>query len=279
MKESERLSMLREIAQTLREAQFGGQPCAPPTALVPELGVADAYAIQRLNVAHRVECEGLWGRPARRVGYKIGLTSRAVQQWLGVYEPDFGELLDDMVVADGGTANLARLLQPRAEAEVAFVLGKPLKGPGLVAAQVMAATDFVLPAIEIVDSRIADWKISYVDTIADNASSGMLVLGNQPRRLSEVDLGLCGMALRKNGALASSGAGAACMGNPVNAVVWLANKLGEFGVGLEAGQVILSGALGPVVAVEKGDWLEAEIRGLGRVGVRFSREAVRSQLG
>jgi 2-oxopent-4-enoate hydratase len=220
------------------------------------------------RIVRRAE-EGLFARPAQLVGHKIGLTSKAVQSWLKVGEPDFGVLLDDMIVADGDSAHTAKLLQPRAEAEIAFVLGRDLAGPGITAAQVIAATDFLLPAIEIIDSRIADWRITYEDTIADNASSGMFVLGSRPVSIRDVDLRLCGMALRKNGMVVSTGAGAACLGHPINAVVWLANKLAEFGQKLSAGDILLSGALGPVTPVEVGDQLVAEINGLGSVTVGF----------
>jgi 2-oxopent-4-enoate/cis-2-oxohex-4-enoate hydratase len=257
-----------ELARTLQEAWRSRTPCAPLSADHPEMTVDDAYAVQAVNIAKRIE-RGLHGRPARLVGRKIGITSKAVQDWLGVPEPDFGCLLDDMAVDDGGEADTGLLLQPRVEGEIAFVLKSALVGPGVTAADVLRATDFVLPAIEIIDSRVADWKIKYEDTIADNASSGLYVLGSTPRKLDGLDLELCGMALRKNGAVVSSGAGAACLGHPVNAVVWLANKLGELGATLGAGQVVLSGALGPVSPVEKGDAIDLEIARLGRCSVRF----------
>jgi 2-oxopent-4-enoate hydratase len=258
-----------EQAKTLRDAYDARTPCAPLTAEHPEMTVEDAYAVQAVNIAKRVE-RGQHGRPARLVGRKIGITSKAVQDWLGVPEPDFGCLLDDMAIDNDGDVETSRLLQPRVEGEVAFVLGRPLEGPGVTAADVLRATDFVLPAIEIIDSRIADWKIKYEDTIADNASSGMYVLGGTPTKLDGLDLQLCGMALRNNGSLVSSGAGAACLGHPVNAVVWLANKLGELGSTLEAGQLVLSGALGPVCPVERGDTVELEIAHLGRCSARFA---------
>ncbi|RAL19996.1 hypothetical protein DL240_19290 [Lujinxingia litoralis] len=261
---------VERAAQILWDAQFQHTPCAPLSQSLEGLSVAEAYAVQDLVGRWRGLRHGLDGRaPARLVGHKIGLTSEAIQSWLQVTEPDFGLLLSDMIVDDAGVASTSRLLQPRAEAEVAFVLGRDLSGPGVSVAQVVHATDYALAAIEIIDSRIADWKITYEDTIADNASSGLFVLGGSPRRLDQLDLRTCGMALRKNGRVVSTGAGAACLGHPLNAVAWLANKLGEFGQGLKAGQVILSGALGPVCQVARGDFLEAEISGLGRVSVRF----------
>lgn len=248
-------------AERLRNAQAARKPCAPLTDEF-ELGVDDAYAVQQINIDRRVAAG------ARRVGWKVGLTSDAIQRWLDVDEPDFGALLDDMAVADGGDAETARLLQPRAEGELAFVLGHDLDGAA-TAAQVLAATAFVLPAIEIIDSRVADWKIKWGDTVADNASSGMFVLGSTPVDLRGINLRLAGMVLRKNGAIVSAGAGAACLGHPVNAVAWLAQMLGRMGDQLRAGDVVLSGALGPVTPVEQGDWLELSIAHVGEVTCRF----------
>ena len=263
--------VLQHIARQLWEAQTSGEPCEQPSKHYADLDVAGAYAVQARTIERRMEA-GLHGRSARRVGRKVGLTSPAIQEWLGVSEPDFGVLLDDMVVMDGLIAPIDRLLQPRVETEVAFVLGADLSGPGVTAADVVRATDHLLPALEIIDSRIADWKITYEDTIADNASSGMFVLGNRPVQFDAVDLRLAGMAMWKNGDLVSTGAGAACLGHPVNAVAWLANKLSEFDQGLRAGEVILSGALGPVCDVGPGDRVRAAISGLGTVSVRFSEE-------
>lgn len=253
-----------KFAEMLRTAQSDRTPCKPLTALDDAITVEQAYEVQRANIDRRLE------QGARLVGRKIGLTSHAIQDWLGVDEPDFGCLLDDMALPDGARVDASELLQPRAEAEIAFVLGERLAGPGITAASVMQATDFILPAIEIIDSRIEDWDIEYPDTIADNASSGMFVLGNRPVRLEDAgDLRQAGMKLRKNGRLVSTGAGAACMDHPINAVVWLANKLAEFDTALEAGQIILSGALGPVTDIADGDWLDADIAHVGSVRVSF----------
>lgn len=262
------MSTNKTIAKMLRTAQKDMSPCGQPSA-EHEMSVADAYAIQGINIEKRLE-QGLFGAPTRVVGRKIGLTSKAIQDWLKVSEPDFGTLLSDMVVADDGEADTSVLLQPRAEAEVAFVMNRDLKGPGITATDVMRATEFVVPAIEIIDSRIADWKITYEDTVADNASSGLFVVGSTPMPLDGLDLRLCGMALRKNGKVVSTGAGAACLGHPVNAVVWLANKLGELGSEIREGDVVLSGALGPVTPVQQGDFLEAVVDGLGKVRVKFA---------
>ena len=185
-------------------------------------------------------------------------------------------LLVALLLADRGphgeVAPIQLMLQPRVEGEIAFVLKKDLEGPGVTPLDVISATDYLLPAIEIIDSRIADWKIKYEDTIADNASSGFFVLGNQPRGLSKVDLDLCGLSLLQNGRVKSTGAGLACLGDPIHAVVWLANTLGKMGVRIKAGEVILSGALGPVVPVAQGDHVEVHISGLGSVSCRFDEE-------
>ncbi len=261
-------SELDALATQLSRAYETRTPCPPLSELVPELDVDDAYRIQAVNLEQRLE-RGLLGEPTRQVGHKIGITSKAVQDWLKVTQPDFGGLLSDMVVADGGVCDTSLLLQPRIEGEIAFVLADDLEGPGLTAADVLRATDFLLPALEIIDSRIADWKITYPDTIADNASSGLFVLGSVPLSPRGVDLELCGMALCKNGVVSSTGVGAACLDHPVNAVVWLANKLAELGEGLRAGSVVLSGALGPVLPVAKGDVFDLDIARLGRCSVRF----------
>lgn len=260
--------MIDEITNRLWSAQFKGEPCAPPSEHYPKLDVQTAYAVQDRLMSRRRR-QGLHGGTTQAVGRKIGLTSRAIQEWLGVSEPDFGVLLDDMIVADGASAPTDVLMQPRIEAEVAFVLSGGLSGPGVTTADVIRATDHILPALEIIDSRIADWNITYEDTIADNASSGLFVLGNHPRRLDDVDLRLAGMKMTKNGRVVSTGAGAACLDHPINAVVWLANKLGEFEHKLHPGDIVLSGAVGPAVDVSSGDAVRAAISGLGTVSVRF----------
>ena len=250
---------LHNLANMLWLAQERREPCSPLTKLYPEITVSDAYAIQGMNLRRR---------PGHLIGHKIGLTSKAVQSWLGVSEPDFGGLLDEMMVADGGELDGQELLQPRAEAEIAFILGEDLDRAVITPAHVIAATDFILPALEIIDSRIAGWTIRYQDTIADNASSGRFVLGSDPVKLTDVDLTLAGMVLRKNGRVVSTGAGAACLGHPVNAVVWLANTLRKLGSPLRAGHIVLSGALGPVTDLGRGDHLTAHIAHVGHVSVR-----------
>lgn len=263
------MTNLEELAERLRKAQASRNPCAPLTQDIPDISVDDAYAIQRLNLEARL-ASGLHGAPTQIVGRKIGITSEAIQSWLNVSEPDFGTLTSDMMVLDGASADTSLMLQPRCEAEVAFVMDRDLSGPGVTPADILRATAYILPALEIIDSRIADWKIKYADTIADNASSGMFVVGNDPIKPERVELRLAGMAMKKNGDVVSTGAGAACLGHPVNAVVWLANKLGEMGESVRAGDIVLSGALGPVTEIESGDVVSAEINGLGSVRARFS---------
>ncbi|WBB50503.1 fumarylacetoacetate hydrolase family protein [Verrucosispora sp. WMMA2044] len=251
-------------AALLRAAYETGKPVPPLRGEVLPTGDVDAaYQVQQAQV---VAWEAA-GR--RRVGAKVGLTSAAVQQAFGVFQPDFGVLFADMAVPDGAEIDRGRLLQPRVEAEVAFVLGADLPFEQVTVADVIRATDHVLPAIEVVDSRIAGWDISIVDTVADNASSGLFVLGDQPRRLSDVDLRLAGMVLEHAGEPVSVGAGAACLGNPVHAVAWLAQTLAVAGAPLVAGDVVLSGALGPMVPVTAGASYEARISGLGSVRACF----------
>jgi 2-oxopent-4-enoate hydratase len=255
---------IASLADSLYEARTQKKACDSLTSRVPELTIRDAYTISEINLKRRMEQEN-----ARLIGKKIGLTSRAVQRQLGVNEPDFGYLTSDMNAPLGETVSLAGLLYPKVEGETAFVLKKDLTGPGVTVADVIRATDFVLPCIEIIDSRVKDWKIKIQDTVADNASSALFVLGTEPKRLRESDLRLAGMALRINGEVLSTGSGAACLDHPCLAVAWLANKMGEFGVSLKAGDVILSGAFGPVVPVTQNCQVEVEISGLGRVGCHF----------
>ena len=252
-----------ELARMLWQAEHFRTPCDPLTEMESTLTTEDAYAIQAINLQRHMKTSG-----ARLVGHKVGLTSDAIQSWLGVDQPDFGGLLNTMEVPTGGELRLSSLVQPRAEGEIAFVLAQDLIGAGVTVADVLAATDFLLPAIEVIDSRVRDWKITFADTVADNASSGRYILGTQPISPDQVDLRLTGMGLRKNGRVVSTGAGAACLGHPVHAVAWLANTLAELGTPLLAGQVILSGALGPAVPLAQGDHLELNVAQLGACSVR-----------
>lgn len=253
-----------QFSAHLAQAEKNGSGVSPLTGLEPNLKVEDAYAIQLITIERKL------GEGQRIVGKKIGLTSLAMQKLLGVDQPDYGHLLDGMVIENRGEISFSRVLQPRVEGEIAFILKKDLVGPNVTAVDVLMATDYVLPALEIVDSRVADWKIKLQDTIADNASSGLYVLGGQPVKVDEVDLPQIGMVLYKNGEIMNTGVGAAALGNPANCVAWLANKLFEFGITLKAGEVILSGALSAAVTAAPGDVFSARLAHLGEVGVRFT---------
>jgi 2-keto-4-pentenoate hydratase len=251
-----------EAADRLAAAVASGVPCTPVSDLIatPE----EAYATQELNTERRLAAG------ARMVGRKIGLTSAAVQRQLGVDQPDYGILFADMAVDEGADVPLGRLLQPKVEAEIAFVLQRDLPHPDTTVADMMRAIDFAVVAIEIVDSRVADWKISFVDTVADNASSGLYVLGSMPVRLHDFDPVMCGMVMERRGEPISVGAGKACLGSPVSSATWLARTMAAAGRPLQAGDTILSGALGPMVAVAPGDVVEARVSGLGSVTASFA---------
>jgi len=254
---------LHAAAKRLVVAAETRTPCAPVRDIIGSIEQDAAYQVQALVTERRV------AGGQRIVGRKIGLTSAAVQSQLGVHSPDFGTLFGDMAYADREPMPLDRFLQPRVEAEVAFVLGRDLDVATANVADVIRATECVLPAIEVVDSRISNWDITIADTIADNASSGAFVLGTTPRRLGEVDLPGVGMVMEARGDVVSSGAGVACLGSPVAAVVWLARALAGQGTALRAGDVILSGALGPVVPVSAPGVFSARLSGLGDVTAVF----------
>ena len=263
------VSDLAELASDrLRRAAADRAPCAPVRDLIGADDVHLAYAVQqRLTAARRAA-------GAIVVGRKIGLTSPAVQAQLGVDQPDFGVLFEDMRFADGATVPMALLLQPKVEAEIAFVLGADLAEGPLDASQVRAAVAHACPALEIVDSRIVDWDITFGDTVADNGSSALFVLGGPRRTLAELEPRESMMTLRRGGprgAVVSTGSGAACLGDPLAALAWLARATRELGEPLRADEVVLSGALGPMVAVEAGDRFHAEITNLGSVSVAFGR--------
>ena len=253
-----------EIAELLLEVYSSREPVEPLTAKFAGLTVDDAYEIQLLQVRR-------WLAGGARIkGHKVGLTSAAMQRQLGVDQPDYGHLLDRMFWLEYEPIPIDRFLQPRVEPEMAFVLARPLQGPGVTVAEAIAAVDFVLPALELIDSRIRDWKIGLADTIADNASSGGVVLGSSPAALDAVDLRLAGCNLHKNGELAGTGACGAVLGSPLRALVWLANTVGARGVELEAGQVILPGSVTASIPVGPGDTVTATFAGLGRVTARFA---------
>jgi 2-keto-4-pentenoate hydratase len=253
-------------AERLRLAAQSHVPCAPVRDLLGAQSIADGYAVQSRNLALR------YAAGHRRVGRKIGLTSAAVQKQVGVDQPDFGSLLDDMSVEDGGVVPPGRLLQPKVEAEVAFWLGSNLDGPLESLLDVRRSIAGMCAAIEIVDSRINGWDILISDTVADNASSGMYVLSRDRVSLDEIEPVNVQMMMLINDVVMSEGVGSACLGDPLAALLWLARTAQSFGEPLQAGEVVLSGALGPMVAVRPGDHVLARITGLGSVETRFSTE-------
>jgi len=250
------------IAKALKRAELDVKAIGPISKLYPELGIDDAYSIQMLNIKSAIES----GR--KITGKKIGLTSLAMQNLLGVNQPDFGHLMDYMEV-ENNTIERSRMLQPKVEGEIAFVLKEDIQGPNVTAEDVINSTEYVAAAIEIVDSRILDWKINIVDTIADNASSGMYIISEKKVSPKSVDLRKITMDLFKNGEKINSGTGADVLGDPAYAVAWLANILWEYGVKLKKGDIILSGALTAALVAEAGDEFKASFSELGDISVRF----------
>ncbi len=257
-------STVEQAAQRLRSVYETGTPVPAIRDIVDLQDVAAAYRVQEINVQHELS------KGRRLSGRKIGLTSPAVRKQFGVFEPDYGVLFADSEYGHNEELPSARLFQPRCEAEVALVLERDLDHPFVTFADVIRATAYVLPAIEVVDSRIAGWDIKLVDTIADNASFGLYVLGSTPRRLEGLDLAAGRMRMLKNGEEASQGQGKDCMGHPLNAAVWLARKMYENKSPLKAGDVVMTGALGPMVAAKPGEQFTAQIEGLGETSLRFS---------
>jgi 2-keto-4-pentenoate hydratase len=257
---------VEKVAAALLGAYASRAPLPPPTDSNPGMSVSDAYAVQVAQVSAWIV------RGAVVKGHKVGLTSAAMQRQLGVDQPEFGHLLDTMFLPAGVTADIGTFLQPRAEPEIAFVLGRRLAGPGVTVAEALAAVDFVLPALEIIDSRIADWRITLADTIADNASSGAVVLGGRPVRPEALDLSLTGCLLHRNGRIEGTGAGGAVLGSPVNALVWLANTLGARGAALEAGYVVLPGSVCAAIPFGPGDTVSASFDQIGSVSITFSEK-------
>jgi 2-keto-4-pentenoate hydratase len=259
---------IREIAQLLQSAEERRAPCPPVRERILEAAgggdaVKTAYAVQLLNTRRRIAAGH------RPVGRKIGLTSPAVQKQLGVDTPDFGMLFADMAFGDGEEIPLSRTLQPKVEAEIALVMERDLPHEKHTFADIISATAYALPAIEVVGSRIANWEIKLLDTVADNASSGLFVLGSRPTKLSKLDLITCAMSMERSGQSVSTGRGSACLGNPLNAAVWLADMMVRVGAPLKAGDVVMTGALGPMVTVNAGDQFVARIEGLGDVRAAF----------
>lgn len=254
----------KEAAKRLADAEAGRYQIDMLTLENPDMTVGDAYAIQLENVRIRE------ARGEKVIGMKIGLTSQGMQKLLNVNEPDYGHLFESMLLLERDTCSLSGLIQPKVEGELSFCLSKTLKGPGITVADVYDATAWVSPSIEIVDSRIKDWKIKLCDTIADNGSSARLMLGGKMKSVGEVDMRLTGMTLEKNGELMSSGATAEVWGNPAAAVAWLANKLGEFGIELKAGAIVMAGAVTAALPAAVGDVFTASFQGMGSVTVKFT---------
>ena len=254
---------VHQEARELYRAEKDRSVLRPFTEKYPKIAPEESYRIQ-LALIEMKKADG-----AKVVGKKIGLTSKAMQKMLNVDQPDYGHILDNMVLQDAAVFPRGELIQPKIEPEIAFILDRELKGPGVTPMEVLSATRFVVPALEIIDSRIEGWKIKLCDTIADNASSARVVLGNSPKRVDQFDLKLIGMVLEKNGDIVQTGAGGAVLGHPAVAVAWLANALGQYGVSLNAGDIIMPGALCGAADVGAGDLLQATFAGLGSVSVRF----------
>lgn len=254
---------IADAAALLRSSLEKTEPVEPLTETYPGISTEEAYRIQLLNVERRLAD----GR--KIVGKKIGLTSPAMQGMFGVSEPDYGHLFDDMLVSQGEGFKASQLLQPRIEGEIAFILDRDLKGPGVTSSDVLQATAGVTAALEIIDSRIRDWKIKIQDTVADNASSGAFALGSKMVPVTGMDLRHVGFVLTKNGRLAGTGAGAAVLGSPAQAVAWLANKMGEFGIALKAGEIVLSGAACAAIPLAAGDSVHLFVDRVGDVSCFF----------
>jgi len=254
---------IKKIADELYNALQQKLMVEPLTSRYADITINDAYAIQQVMI------KNMTASGAQIIGKKIGVTSKAVMNLLNVHQPDFGMLLDNMLYKEGEVIKADSLIQPKAEGEIAFLLKKDLAGPGITTADVLVATEGVMACFEIVDSRIKDWQIGIQDTVADNASCGVFVLGDNLVSPHKVDLNNCGMLLEKNGELVATGSGAAALGSPAYAVAWLANTLGELGMSLKAGEVILSGSLATMVPLKTGDNLRVTIGGIGSCSVRF----------
>ena len=257
--------IVQEAAKRLLEAEKTKQAIEPLTEDYSGITVDEAYHTQLELIGHKVDAGAII------VGKKIGATSKAIQNMFGVNQPDYGHLLDDMLFVDGETISLESYIQPKVEFEIAFSLKKDLKGPNVTIMDVVEATDYIAPAIEIIDSRIADWKIKFEDTVADNGSSAGAIIGGKPTKLDGIDLTHIGMVAYKNGEMIDSAAGAEVLGNPLHSVAWLANSLGRYDVSLKAGEIVLSGALTSAIEINDKDTFTAEFDHIGSVSVSFKR--------
>ncbi|WP_200769473.1 fumarylacetoacetate hydrolase family protein [Fontimonas thermophila] len=259
-------SRIDMLGDELYAALRGRRTLTPLTLREPHIDLDDAYRIS-LRLLERRTADG-----ERVIGKKIGVTSKAVQDMLGVHQPDFGFLTDRMQLPDGAVVSLAAcgLIQPRAEGEIAFVLKKDLQGPGVTEDQVLDATAYVCPCFEIVDSRIQDWKIKIQDTVADNASCGVFVLGAARVEPRALDLAAVRMDIEKNGVHVASGLGSAVQGHPATAVAWLANTLARYGIPFRAGEIILSGSLAPLLPIVPGDCFRMRLDGIGEASIGFT---------
>lgn len=254
---------IANLSRELLKAEETRTPVAPLTDRFHDITVADAYNIQLGIIRAKLE------RGDVVVGKKIGLTSKAMQDMVGVKEADYGHVLSSGVFLEGQPVETSRLIQPRLEAEICFILKEDLKGPGVTTANVLTATSGVMPAFEVIDSRIKDWKIRIQDTVADNASNAAVILGGKLTRIKDLDLRLTGMVYEKNGDILATGTGAAVLGNPVQAVAWLANTLAQYGITLKAGEFIMAGALTAALPIKAGDNFTATFDRLGPVSARF----------
>lgn len=254
---------IKEIAKLLLTAEIEKKPIPPLTETDPHIGAEDAYQIQ----LRLIELKKATGRVV--AGKKIGLTSLAMQAMLGVKEPDYGHILNDMLVMEGEKIKLSDLIAPRIEGEIAFILNEDLAGPGVTVSQVLRGSAGLVPALEIIDSRIRDWKIKLPDTVADNASSARVVLGGRITSPYNIDLRTVGMVMEKNGEIMATAAGAAVLGHPAQAVAWLANKLAEFGISLRKGEIVLSGSFTAALPIASGDFFCADFGPLGSVKIKF----------
>jgi 2-keto-4-pentenoate hydratase len=255
---------VKELAHALHRAEHRLEPIAPLTEQYPDMDLADAYAVQLEGIRERMEAHG-----TAIVGWKVGLTSRAMQQMLGVEQPDFGHLLDSMRLDEGTEIDCSEMIWPRVEPEIAFLLNADVRGPGATAADVMNATECLIPALEVIDSRIKDWRIKLCDTIGDNASCGRFVLGRTRTRPAGFDVRLIGMNYYVDGHLVSTATSAAVLGHPAEAVAWLANTLAPHGQYLQAGQVVMPGSLVAAVDAEPGGVIRADFDHIGSVELRL----------